>query len=158
MAYLDVLPLATVKTYLRIDDTQNETDSEISSMIKAALRYIESHTNVLLYARDKDYTVVDGLVNVYDHPINSVVTPASIDDYTITYNRLYQNYSLATDVTTITLNVGYDLPADVPEDLIEVAKILIKLMYYEQETDKSFRELIPSWAIDIMNQNRRFLL
>lgn len=158
MAYLDVLPLADVKTYLKIDDTQNETDAEISSMIKSALRYIESHTNIILYARNISYVLRDGEVNVYEHPINSVVTPASADDYTSTARSFYNSYFVSSDDTSLVLNVGYTLPADVPTDLIDVAKVLVKLMFYEQETEQSFRELIPSWALDILNYNRRFTL
>lgn len=155
MAYIDVLPLDTVKGYLRIDDTQNETDAEITSMINAAFRYIEKTTNIMVYARDKDFDVVNGEVRIYDHPINSVV---SSTDYDSTKKHLYTEYCVNYDVDTITLNVGHVLPADVDGDIIELAKVIIKVMYYEQETNQSFKEMLPAWALEILNSNRRFIL
>lgn len=155
MAYIDVLPLATVKTYLRIDDTQNDTDAEIKSMINSAFRYIEKTTNVLVYARDKDYDVVDGEVRVYDHPINSIVSPAT---YTSEKKRLYTIYTVDSDVDTLTLNVGYEYEDGVDDDLIQLALLMVKVMFYESETDQSFKELLPSWALETLNNNRRFLL
>lgn len=157
MAYLDVLPLEDVKTYLRIDDTQNETDAEITSMIKSALRYVERKTNILVYDRDVDYTVVGGEVNIYDHPINSVESP--VTGVTSTDYRHYVNYCVSdSTVDTLTLNVGYVDPDDVPTDLIDVAKVLIKVMFYEQGTQESFTEAIPGWAKDMLNINARFIL
>lgn len=159
MSYISVLSLATIKTYLRIDDTQNETDSELTSMINSALSYIEKHTNVMLYDRDKDYLVIDNCARVYDFPINSVTTPASSSDYSIEQKHLYTNYTLSNpSATTLTLNVGYDDPVDIPPELIDLAKVIIKVMYYEQETNQSFKEMLPQWANEILNANRRFVL
>jgi len=158
MAYLDVLPLATVKTYLRIDDTQTETDAEITSMIKSALAYIEKQTNIMVYARDKDFTVVNNCVRVYDDPINSVVAPAASTDYSIEKRRLYSIYTLDdADVDTLTLNVGYATETDVPTELIDVAKVMVKVMFFEQETNQSFKEMLPAWANSFISTNRRFI-
>jgi len=158
MAYIDVLPLATMKTYLRIDDTQTETDAEITSMIKSALAYIEKQTSIMVYARDKDFTVVNNCVRVYDTPINSVVAPASVNDYDIEVRRLYNIYTLDdADVDTLTLNVGYTLETDVPTELIDVAKVMVKCMFYEQETNQTFKEMLPSWANSFIDTNRRFI-
>jgi len=159
MSYIDVLPLDRVKTYLRIDDTQDDTDAELKSMINSALRYIENHTNVLVFDRDVDYDVIDGEVRVYDHPINSVVSPATSTEYEVETKRLYKNYTLLdSDVETLTLNVGYYSPSDVPDELIDLALVIIKVMFYEQETNQSFKEMLPGWAVSIINQNRRFLV
>ena len=155
MAYLDVLPLADVRTYLRVDDTQNETDSEITSMIKSALRYIENHTHIMLYARDKDFNVLNGCVRVYDHPINSIVTPT---DAVAQVKTLHTNYTVDADTETLTLNVGYSDPADVPTDLIDLAKVIIKVMYYEQESNQSFKEMLPGWAKELLNSNKRYIV
>ena len=57
MAYIDVLPLATVKQYLRIDDTLTEDDTQLTRMIESALKYIEKHTNIHVVAKDKDYDI-----------------------------------------------------------------------------------------------------
>ena len=169
MDYLDILSLADTKTYLRIDDTQNETDSEIKSMIKSALRYIENHTNHIFYARSKTYDIRDGCVRVYDHPINSVTKGIDDDgvDVTLTYKtnytytdkgfyRLYE--SIDGDAVKLVLNVGYTDGTDIPDDLIDLAKIIVKVMYYELETDQSFQEILPNWAKQMLAQNRRFLI
>ena len=94
MAYLDVIPLADAKLYLRIDDDMNEDDNQITRMINASLSYIERYTNVMLFARDKEYRLIDGFVRVYDYPINSVVTV----DYERTDRSLYSNFILPSNV------------------------------------------------------------
>ena len=170
MAYLDVLPLATTKTYLRIDDDQNETDAEITSMIKSALRYIERRTNVMVvqYAL-KEFIITKGCVKVYDHPINSVVKGIDDDDadVTLTYKtnyykedkHLYTLYSgIDVDAVKLVLDVGYTDADDVPTDIIDVAKYIVKLMYFEQETDKSFMDRIPEWVNETINYHRRFTI
>ena len=155
MSYIDVLPLATVKTYLRIDDTQNDTDAEITSMINSAFRYIEKRTNVLVYDRNVTYDVVEGEVRVYDYPINTVESTFDVDAYK---KRLYTLYCMSTDEDELILNVGYDTADDVPDDLIELALVIIKVMFYEQETDQSFKEMLPAWALEILNAHARFMV
>ena len=75
MAYIDIIPLADAKVYLRIDDTLTEDDAQITRMISAALSYVENYTNHILVSADKTYRMVNGFVRVYDYPINSVVSP-----------------------------------------------------------------------------------
>jgi hypothetical protein len=158
MSYLDVIPLADVKIYLRIDEDQNDTDAELISMINSACRFVESHTNYIFYDRNIDYDVVDGERRVYDHPINSVVTPATSDEYEVEKKRLYKNYTIYdTDVETLTLNVGYINADDVPSDLIELVKVIVDVMYNDSEDNKSFREMLPGWANEMLNSNRRFI-
>ena len=154
MAYIDVLPLIEMKTYLRIDDTQSDTDAEITSMINSALRHIERVTHIMVYARDKDYLVNNGCVRVYDYPINSLVAPATA---TTELKATYTNYTVDSSLDNITLNVGHVLPADVPSDIIDVAKVMVKVMFYEQETNQSFKELLPGWAKEYLDTNRRFI-
>ena len=168
MSYLTVLPLADVKTYLRIDDTQNETDAEITSMINSAFRYIERVTNILVYDRSKEYIVNNRCVYVYDYPVNSVTKGIDEDgadvalvfktDYDLDEKHGYKvYYNIDGDAVKLVLNVGYTVASDVPEDLIEVAKIMVKVMYYEQETNQSFKELLPHWAKEYLDTNRRFI-
>lgn len=154
MSYLNVLPLATMRDYLGIDDTQNETDAEIISMIRSSMSYIERHTNIMLYARDKEYLVEDGCVKVYDHPINSLVDP---DKATSVKRSLYTNYFVDAIYDSITLNVGFEQPTDVPTELIDLAKVIVKVMYFEQESNQSFKEMLPGWVNDILNSNKRFV-
>lgn len=170
MAYIDVLPLSTVKTYLRIDDTQNETNAEITSILNAAFRYIEKHTNIIVDRQaEKEYIIKNGCVRVYDFPINSVVKGIDDDDadvaltYKTNYNKQDKNlYTLYTGIDSsavkLVLNVGYATPSDVPDDLINLALIMIKVMYYEQETNQSFREMLPAWANSILESNMRYIV
>ncbi len=170
MAYLDVLPLATMKTYLRIDDDQNETDAEITSMIKSALRHIERFTNVIVTLNaTKEFSITKGEVRIYDHPINSVVKGIDDDDadVTLTYKTNYYKtkkhfstnyYSIDIDAITLVLSVGYTDPDDVPSDLIDVAKEMVKIMFYELEDDKSFKEALSPMSKEILNANRRFTI
>jgi len=152
MAYLDIIPLADAKVYLRIDDTLTEDDAQITRMIKGALSYIERTTNVILYARDIIYNVSDNAVKVYDFPINSEV--ANVLDSEV--KSLYTNYT--SEESTITLNVGYVDVADVPQELIEVAYVLIKNMYYEKENNKTILDSIDSLTELTLSNYKRFIL
>ena len=156
MAYLDVISLAEAKTYLRVDDTLTDDDAQISRMIKSALSTIEKRTNVLVYARSKNYLFQDYCVRVYDFPINSLTSPT---DAEVENKTLYTNYeaSKTTDVTLV-LNVGYVDPLDVPYELIDCALQYVKYLYYEAETDKANKGMLPYWLQDMMNQNKRYLL
>lgn len=157
MAYIDVLPLAEAKIYLRIDDTQNDTDAEITSMINSAFKYIENHTNQYVYARDKDFVVQNQCVRVYDTPINSIIAPAS--GVTSERKNLYRNYTIDNpEEEILTLNVGYVLPADVPSDLIDLAKLMVDVMFYQKDSDKPFKEMLPSWAQGLLSSNKRFII
>ena len=152
MAYLDIIPLADAKVYLRIDDTLTEDDAQITRMIKGALSYIERSTNVMLYARDVIYNVSDNAVKVYDYPINSEV--ANVLDSEV--KSLYTNYT--SEESTITLNVGYVDVADIPQELIEVAYVLIKNMYYEKENNKTILDSIDSLTELTLSNYKRFIL
>ena len=156
MAYLDVISLAEAKKYLRVDDTLTDDDAQISRMIKSALSTIEKRTNVLVYARSKNYLFQDYCVRVYDFPINSLTSPT---DAEVENKALHTNYeaSKTTDVTLV-LNVGYVDPLDVPYELIDCALQYVKYLYYEAETDKANKGMLPYWLQDMMNQNKRYLL
>ena len=156
MAYLDVISLADAKNYLRVDDDLTDDDVRISSMIKTALHTIEWRTNVLLYSRDKEYLVQDYCVSVYDYPINSLVTPTTA---VAEEKTLYTNYTVSSSSDTkLTLNVGYDLPADVPNVFIECALEYIKYLYYDSENNNGKSNEIPYYIQDMINQQKRFIL
>lgn len=173
MAYIDVLPLADMKTYLHIDDTNSAQDSEITMMIGSAFRYIERHTGVVFVQQaTKEYIVQDRCVNIYDTPINSVVKGLDSDgadvtlvldtDYSKVEKHLYtQYYNIDSDVEKLVLDVGYALAATAQaahEDLIDLAKVMVKVMFYEQDSTQSFKEMLPQWAKEILESNRRFII
>lgn len=170
MSYLNVLPLATMKTYLRIDDDQTETDAEIKSMINSAFREIERSTNnIVVQQTAKEYVLTENCIRIYDYPINSVVKGIDDDgvDVTLTYKSNYFKsekhlytvyYDIDGDAVKLVLDVGYDDPADVPDDLIQLAKEMVKAMYYEQETDKTFHEMLSPMTMRTLNSYRRHII
>ena len=152
MAYLDVITLADAKVYLRVDDTLTEDDTQITRMINAALSYVENYTNHILFARDKEYRLIDGCVRVYDNPINSEVTADLISEN----KTLYTNYTLGITNDLIELNVGYDV-ADIPQELVEAAYEIIDIYYYGKESGKTMADLSPM-SRQGLNQYKRFIL
>ena len=149
MAYLDVITLARAKNYLRLDAGFTADDAEVTSMIKAACKFIELRTNHIFFAQNK---IFNGLINVvvYDFPINTLVSPT---DATVLYFATSNTYP---GQTTVTLNVGYVLPEDVPEELIQACLQMIKVWYYESEKQVN-TALIPMSVLQAVDVNRRFL-
>lgn len=150
MAYIDVITLARAKNYLRIDEDLTEDDAEITSMINAALAYIEKRTNHIVYAREKTYTGACQ-VKVWDYPINAVV-PATPEPF-VCHFATYVVYPCE---KTVTLNVGYASASLVPDDLIQAALQLLKVWYYESEKQVN-TTLIPESVKEIIAVNARFI-
>jgi hypothetical protein len=156
MAYIDVLTLDETKNYLNVDDTLTLDDSMLTQMINTALRYVEKRTNVLVYARDKEYVVMDYFRRVYDSPINSLISPT---DATIEIRQNYSNYNTTSiDDTVLTLNVGHVLPTDVPDLFRQFALQYVKYMYYEAETEKANNGKVPMWLDNMLGVEERFLI
>lgn len=149
MAYIDVITLERAKNYLRIDVDLTDDDIEITSMINAALRFIEKRTNHIMFARDIVYT--QGCqVKVYDYPINSIVTtPAP-------YQVDFSTWVVFIDTKTVELNVGYENAEDVPDELIQAALQMIKVWYYESEKQVN-STLIPESVKEAIDVYRRFI-
>ena len=155
MSYLDVITLAQAKTYLRIDDTQNETDAEITQMIKSALSYLEKKTNHIFYARDISYYLNKGCIRVYDYPINLKDSLLLPDDLEEENRSLYSIFT--TSSSSLVLNVGYKLTTLVPPELIDAALQMIKVWYYEAEKQAN-TTLIPESVKEVIEVNKRFIL
>jgi hypothetical protein len=148
MSYLSVISLARVKNYLRIDSSLIEDDSEITSMINGACRYVEKRTNHVFYAQDKAYKGTCQ-VKVYDFPINlvnTVPTPFLLER---------QLYTVYPDVKEVSLNVGYALN-EVPDELVQSCLQLIKVWYYESEKQVN-TALIPMSVHEVIDIYTRFL-
>jgi hypothetical protein len=157
MAYLDIIPLADAKVYLRIDDTLTEDDLHITRMINAALSYVEKYTNHILFARDIDYRLINGCVRVHDYPFNAYVTPVEADFDEVENKVLHTNYTYGTDNGTITLNMGYSAVTDVPQELVEVAYEIIESLYYEKDTNKSIDGRVSAISKMMLDQYKRFI-
>jgi len=156
MAYLDVITLAQAKAYLNIDDTLTDDDFMIERMVKSALSTIEKKTNILVYARSKSYLFQNYCVDVYDYPINSVTSPTDVE---VNEYALFTSYEVSSsEDKKLTLNVGYTDPLDVPYELIDCALQYVKYLYYEAETEKANKGMLPYWLQDMINQNKRFLI
>ena len=156
MAYIDVLTLDETKNYLNVDDTLTLDDAMLTQMINTALRYVEKRTNVLVYARNKDYAVMDCFRRVYDFPINTLISPT---DAVIQVRQNYSNYeTTSSDDTVLTLNVGHLLPTSVPDLFRQFALQYIKYMYYEAETEKANNGKVPMWLDNMLGVEERFLI
>ena len=157
MAYQDIITIDQAKAYLRIDDGMSADDMFVGIMINTAFQYIEQFTNVICVAVDKVYRYDENKeVRVYDFPINTETLPSGVD---VEYNDLYEIYysDFGSDIESVSLNVGYELATDVPNDLVVVAYEIIDVLYYGKESGKSIDDLSPM-AMQILWSNKRFML
>jgi len=148
MSYLNIISLSQAKTYLRIDEDQNETDIEIISMIEGCLSFIEKRTNHILFPRDKIY-YADNIANVYDFPINTIPSTS--------VQLIYSTYSSITTFNrSVLLNVGYINVSQIPEELRQAAFQMLKVFYFESEKQVN-TTLIPESVLMILDINKRYI-
>lgn len=148
MSYLSVITLERAKNYLRIDSDLIEDDAEITSMINAALRYVEKRTNHLMFERNAVYNGACQ-VKVYDYPINSIITVP------VPFNLKRSTYTIYPDVKEVELNVGYGVD-EVPDIFIQSALQMIKVWYYEAEKQIN-SQMIPISVTEALDVEKRFL-
>lgn len=131
MAYTDVITVEQVKDYLGVDGTA--LDNKISNFIKASFLYLEKVTNIHAVDKDETYYYDNGCVIVYDAPINTLDTDLD-DSVSREQRKLYSTYtSNDTETDTLTLNIGYADPAQVPEDYRQCAFALIEWLFEGNE-------------------------
>jgi len=150
-AYTDVISLAQAKLYLKIDTLQTETDAEITSMIKSSLSFIEKRTGHIFKTRNKIYyscALVNSVI-VYDYPIDNTVTLLDIQ-----YRQT--NAIVPTVSGSVVLTLGYTDVDDIPNELIDAALQLLKVYFYESETQQN-STLIPLSVMQAIDVNRRFV-
>ena len=151
MTYNEVIPLAEVKNYLRIDDDFLEDDLAIERMVRSALQFIEKRTNHIFESKtDVEYfgspTQCNGFIDVYDFPFT----------YTGDVINLKYANKVRFKADNIILNtVGYQDRESIPDPLIESALQMIKVFYYEGEK-QSNTTLIPESVHQILGAYRRF--
>jgi hypothetical protein len=148
MSYLNVITLERAKNYLRIDLGNSDDDAEITSMIKASLRFIEKRTNHIMFEQNKTYKGVCQ-VKVYDFPINSIVTTPT------PFNVDYSLFKIFPNDKEVVLNVGYAINT-VPDDLIQAALQMLKVWYYESEKQVN-TTLIPMSVHEVLDIYKRFM-
>lgn len=153
--YTDVISLERAKLYLKVDASQTETDDEIISMINSSLSFIEKRTNHIFKTRNKIYYKDCNLVEkttVYDYPINNPEGEGFISGIVYKTNKAI----VPTVDGFVTLNIGYSGVDDIPNELIDSALQLIKVWFYESET-QSNTTLIPLSVMQAIDVNRRFV-
>lgn len=151
LSHLDVISLDRAKLYLKIDSLQTETDDEISSMIKSSLSFIEKRTGHIFLTKNKTYyscALTDSVI-VYDYPIDNSVTLLNIQ-----YRQT--NAIVPTTNGSVTLTLGYTDTDELPNELIDAALQLIKVWFYESET-QSNSTLIPLAVMQAIDVNRRYI-
>ena len=158
MAYIDVLPLATVKNFLRLDAGQTEDDADITNMISAALNLIEIRTGHIAYSRNIDYeNFGDNIIRIYDYPITAYVDPVSTDLVSNQARPGYRLIQVEGDVDTLTATVGYAAD-EFPTPLLEAAKQLIKEWYFGQDKEAATALIMSDNVKQILASWRRFIL
>lgn len=151
MTYNEVIPLAEVKNYLRVDDDFKEDDLAIERMVRSALQFIEKRTNHIFQLQTaKEYfgspTKCSDYIDVYDYPIT----------YTGDVIKLTYANKTRFKADNITLDsVGYASREDVPDALIDAALQIIKVFYFEAEK-QSNTTLVPENVHQILGAYRRF--
>lgn len=167
MAYIDVLPLATAKAYLKVE--HSDSDSEITAMINAACAYLEKVTGHIFYSRNITYELSGkNWIRVHDYPVTAVVKGIDKDgddvpltfetNYDVCYKTLHTIYEqIDSDADRLVLTVGYSDPATVPYGLVEAAKMIVKALYYSHDAE-SIEDAIPVAAKMLIDTNKRFLV
>ena len=138
-----MIEISKIKKYLRIDD--DAFDSELLELEQTAILHFERNTNVLLSQREKTYTRPK---RIYDFPIADTTELNERSNY---YTP--KEYC----VESLTLDVGYATPEDVPQDIKTCILMLIKYWYYATE-EESLKNTIPPQAQLIINNYRRYFL
>lgn len=146
MTYNEILPLAEVKNYLRLEEDFTEDDTAIERMVRSALEFIEKRTNHIFQLRtDVNYTSNGNCITVFDYPIRY-----SGDDVVLYYSDKVVFHS-----KSIIADVGYLSIDDVPSALIDAALQMIKVWYFEAEKQAN-TTLLPENVLQIINTYRRF--
>lgn len=150
MTHNEILPLAEVKNYLRVDDDFMEDDAAIERMVRSALGFIEkrtnhvfqTETNVEYFRNNRQY------LDIYDYPLT----------YTGDLTKLTYSNKVRFDADTVTIDsVGYANREDIPDALIDAALQMIKCFYYEAEKQVN-TTLIPDAVNQILAAYRRFTI
>ena len=143
MTYNEILPLAEVKNYLRIDDDFTDDDEAIERMVRSALGFIEQRTNHIFQAQTAKEYFRNGshYLDIYDYPFT----------YSGELTKLSYSNKVRFDADSVTVDtVGYATRADVPDALIDAALQIIESFY--EDTG------IPDSVNQIISQYRRFTI
>jgi hypothetical protein len=137
--YLDIFPLKGVKHFLKVDFC--DFDDEIELYIKSACRLFEQRTQYNLAEVEISFNEGD---RIYNFPINDNL------------NKLQNKGTYFVAKEDVTLNLGYQDPLEVPEDIKDCVIEIVKEKLRAKEADElpSYNGLIH----DIINVRKRFYI
>ena len=149
MTYDEILPLATVKNYLRLDSSFTADDQDIERMVRSAFGIIEKQTGYVLQLRENvTYKrAYCGFIDIYDYPVI----------YSGNLTRLDYAGKVRFDADEVTVNLGYDNINEIPSALIDCALQMIKVWYFEAEKQEN-TTLIPENVKQILMTYKRAIV
>lgn len=150
MTYNEILPLAEVKNYLRIDDDFADDNTAIERMVRSALGFIEQRTNHIFQLRENVEYFRNGYryLDIYDYPLT----------YTGDVTKLNYANKVRFDADSVEIDsVGYATRASIPDALIDAALQMIKVWYFESEKQAN-TTLVPDNVHQILAAYRRFTI
>lgn len=149
MTYNEILPLATVKNYLRLDSSFTADDQDIERMVRSAFGFIEKQTGYVLQLRENvTYKrAYCGFIDIYDYPVI----------YSGDLTRLDYAGKVRFDADEVTVNLGYDNVNDIPSALLDCALQMIKVWYFEGEKQEN-TTLIPENVKEILMTYKRAII
>jgi len=159
--YIDIVTLAQIKTYLRIDDTGTRLNDELTVMIDAACLLIEQSTNHILKPKTKTIQSINRCIYVYDTPITDIVEPSDTDDFKESKRGLYSIFTLNNptndeDYYTLEYDCGYDDTDDVPETIKQAIKEAVRVWFYAAESRNI--GALPESAMQMIHPLKRFFI
>ena len=149
MTYNEILPLATVKNYLRLDSSFTADDQDIERMVRSAFGIIEKQTGYVLQFRENvTYKrAYCGFIDIYDYPVI----------YNGNLTRLDYAGKVRFDADEVTVNLGYENIEHIPSALIDCALQMIKVWYFEAEKQEN-TTLIPENVKEILMTYKRAIV
>ena len=149
MTYNEILPLATVKNYLRLDSSFTADDQDIERMVRSAFGIIEKQTGHILQLRENvtHKRAYCGFIDIYDYPVI----------YNGNLTRLDYAGKVRFDAEEVTVNLGYEDVDNIPSALIDCALQMIKVWYFEAEKQEN-TTLIPENVKQILMTYKRAIV
>ena len=149
MTYNEILPLATVKNYLRLDSSFTADDQDIERMVRSAFGIIEKQTGYVLQLHENvTYKrAYCGFIDIYDYPVI----------YSGNLTRLDYAGKVRFDADEVTVNLGYENVDEIPSALIDCALQMIKVWYFEAEKQEN-TTLIPENVKQILMTYKRTII
>lgn len=150
MTYNEILPLADVKTHLKLDDDFTDMDTAIERMVRSVLQLTEQRTNHIFQAKTNVEYFRNNrqYLDIYDFPLT----------YTGDLTKLTYSNKVRFDVDTVVIDsVGYANKEAVPSALIDAALMVIEVWYYKAESRMDI-SLIPDAVNQIWAAYRRFTI